>query len=197
MINSQAKETLLLFGISNQMVEHDLDRIESEYGMDLNRGHKKYIATDDHYYPQIERSIRVEASQMAPHYEVFYSLERTIRDLVRDVLEESDGEDWWSTNRVDESTRKLCQQRMKREMDTGMSIRSTDPLDFSTFGELGNIIQRNWDLFGGQFTRKKAIERVMANLNTLRGPIAHCSPLAEDEVVRLRLSVRDWFRLME
>jgi hypothetical protein len=29
------------------------------------------------------------------------------------------------------------------------------------------------------------------------GPIAHCAPLAEDEVVRLRLSVRDWFRLMQ
>ena len=37
----------------------------------------------------------------------------------------------------------------------------------------------------------------MANLNTLRGPIAHCSMLAEDEIVRLRLSVRDWYRLME
>jgi len=37
----------------------------------------------------------------------------------------------------------------------------------------------------------------MANLNTLRGPIAHCTLLAEDEVVRLRLSVRDWFRQME
>jgi hypothetical protein len=27
--------------------------------------------------------------------------------------------------------------------------------------------------------------------------VAHCSPLAEDEVLRLKLSVRDWFRLME
>lgn len=37
----------------------------------------------------------------------------------------------------------------------------------------------------------------MTMLNSLRGPIAHCSPLADDEVVRLRLAVRDWFRLME
>jgi hypothetical protein len=37
----------------------------------------------------------------------------------------------------------------------------------------------------------------MANLNMLRGPIAHCSPLAEDEVLRLQLTVRDWFRLGE
>lgn len=37
----------------------------------------------------------------------------------------------------------------------------------------------------------------MPRLNTLRGAVAHCTPLAEDEVLRLRLSVRDWFRLME
>ena len=37
----------------------------------------------------------------------------------------------------------------------------------------------------------------MTSLNQLRGPIAHCSPLAEDEVVRLELTVKDWSRLME
>lgn len=40
----------------------------------------------------------------------------------------------------------------------------------------------------------KAVERIMSNLNTLRGPIAHFVELAEDEEVRLRLSVKDWFR---
>ena len=43
----------------------------------------------------------------------------------------------------------------------------------------------------------KAVEKVMSTLNTLRGPIAHRSPLAQDEIVRLKLAVRDWFRLME
>jgi hypothetical protein len=70
-------------------------------------------------------------------------------------------------------------------------------MDFTTFGELGEIIKANWDVFGGIFDSPKAVERVMANLNTLRAPIAHCSPLAPDEVLRLTLSVRDWFRLME
>jgi hypothetical protein len=43
----------------------------------------------------------------------------------------------------------------------------------------------------------KAVEKAVAPLNTLRGPIAHCSPLAQDEVVRLKLAVRAWFRLMK
>ena len=134
---------------------------------------------------------------MAQHYEVFYSLEKSIRTLVSDTLEATDGASWWSTTRVPQKVKEEAEARMQREIDSGVTVRSDDPLDFTTFGELGEIIKTNWDLFGSIFSSPKALERVLANLNTLRGPVAHCSPLAEDEVLRLRLSVRDWFRLME
>ena len=84
-----------------------------------------------------------------------------------------------------------AEDRQKRELDTGVMPRSVEPLDFTTFGELGEPINTNWDLFGGMFCSMKAVSRVMTNLHTLRGPIAHCSPLAEDEVIRLQLSVRE------
>jgi len=45
----------------------------------------------------------------------------------------------------------------------------------------------------------RTVERIVStffNANLLRGPIAHCCPLAEDEKVRLDLTVKDWFRLM-
>ena len=87
--------------------------------------------------------------------------------------------------------------RIQKELDAGVTPRSTDELDFTTFGELSVIISSNWDIFGGLFNSKKAVEKVMSSLNTLRNPIAHCSPLAQDEEVRLQLAVRDWFRLME
>jgi hypothetical protein len=134
---------------------------------------------------------------MAPHYEVFYSLETTIRGLVGDTLEAADGSQWWTGSRVPTPIAQEVAKRQQREIDTGMTPRSDDPIDFTTFGELGELIKQNWDVFGALFSSVKAVERVMGNLNSLRGPIAHCSPLAEDEVVRLRLTVRDWFRLME
>jgi hypothetical protein len=90
-----------------------------------------------------------------------------------------------------------AETRLQRDLDSGYTLRSDNPLDFTTFGELGEIIKTNWDLFGAIFSSPKAVEKVMASLNLLRGPVAHCSPLAEDEVLRLQLSVRDWFRLME
>jgi len=197
MCSTSQERALRLFVMANLLTEYALDRVETEYGIGLDRGHGRAVSTDEDYYPQIEKAIRVEAAQMAPHYEVFYSLEKTIRGLVRDVLEEAEGYEWWLSDRVPDQIRNECRKRMQRELDSGTTVRSTHQLDFSTFGELGEIIKRNWDLFGGQFTSKKAVETVMARLNGLRGPIAHCSPLAEDEILRLQLSVRDWFRLME
>ena len=88
-------------------------------------------------------------------------------------------------------------KRIKKEKEAAVTARSSDPIDYTTFGELGEIIKSNWSLFGSVFNDIKAVEKVMSNLNSLRNPIAHCSPLAEDEVLRLELSLRDWFRIMD
>ena len=192
-----AEDRLKLFSLSNQLVEHELDRVEREFAIDLRRQHKQVLDSDEDYYPQIEQKYRSEAATMAPHYEVFYSLEKSIRRLISDTLEAEDGSNWWTGSRVSSGLQKEVASRQQREIDSGTTPRSTDPIDYTTFGELGEIIKQNWDVFGALFTSVRAVEKVMSSLNTLRGPIAHCSLLAEDEVLRLRLAVRDWFRLME
>ena len=183
--------------MNNHLFENALDSIEREYAYDLRTSRASGVAEDAVYYPQIERAYRAEAARMAPNYEVLYSLEKTIRSLVIDTLQDSDGSDWWNSGRIPSKIKTDSEIRLQRETDSGFTPRSSEPLDFTTFGELGEIIKSNWDLFGALFSSAKAVEKVMASLNTLRGPIAHCSPLAEDEIVRLRLTVRDWFRLME
>lgn len=190
-------EDLKKFVMTNQLMEYELDRVEMDHGIDLNRGHQRLAGSDDAYYPQIEGSFRAEAARMAPHYEVFYSLEKAIRALISDTLESVHGSTWWSSGKVPQKIQQDAEARQKKEVDTGMTPRSTEPLDFTNFGELGDIIKANWDVFDGMFSSIRAVERVMSNLNSLRGPIAHCSEFAENEVVRLRITVRDWFRLME
>src|SRR5437868_3996771 len=95
-----ADDALKVFGISSQLIEHDLDAIETEYGIDLNRGHRRTLEADQSYYPQIETRIRAEAAAMATHYEVFYSLETAIREFVNDSLVDAEGPEWWSSSRV-------------------------------------------------------------------------------------------------
>jgi hypothetical protein len=184
--------------MTNQMVMEDLSRIGTVYGVDL--GHLPAVAptVDAIYYPQFSAAIRAEAAAMAKHYEVFYSLEKSIRALVAEAIEASAQDpNWWPSARVPANIQTDVAGRIQRELDAGVTRRSSDELDYTTFGELSVIIISNWDIFGGLFNSKKAVEKVMASLNALRNPIAHCSPLAEDEQLRLQITVRDWFRLME
>lgn len=190
------KKVLKSFAMTNQLMEYDLDKIERDFGINLGRMHQGVIGQDASYYPQIEQAIRDEASAMAPHYEVFYSLEKMVRQLVSGTLSATDI-NWWESARVPEFIKQNAVKTQGKEVDAGVTPRSDDLIDFCTFGELGEIIKVNWDVFGSIFSSQKAVERVIANLNTLRGPIAHCSKIADDEIVRLRLTVRDWFRLME
>ena len=189
------EDEIKLFAMTNQLIEHSLDRVEREQAVDLGRGDKRGSDIDEAYYPQIESAIRAEAAQMAPHYEIFYSLETTIRGNVRDQLA-AQSEDWWN-DLIPEAIRQDAERVQQRDRDSGVTPRSDDPIDFLTFGQLSETIKANWDIFAATFSSKKAVEKVMASLNMLRGPIAHFSPLAEDEVVRLQLTVRDWFRLGE
>ena len=134
----RAEDAIKLFAITSQLIEHDLDRVEREYAIDLRRDHRSTADVDEAYYPQIESAIRAEAASMAPHYEMFYSLETTIRRLVRDQLQEA-REDWWD-ERVPDLLRKEAEKRQKKEIESGVTPRSDEPIDFPTFGELGQII---------------------------------------------------------
>lgn len=186
------------FGMTNHMILEDLAQIKSEYYISLGHILELRGEIEDSYYPQFNASIRATATQMSRHYELFYCLEWSIRALVAQVLEDVENNaDWWNTNRVPQQISQEVSTRIQREVDTGFSRRSDAELDYTTFGELSQIITLNWDVFGSMFSSKKAVERVMSSLNTLRNPIAHCSILAEDEILRLNLAVRDWFRLME
>lgn len=190
-------DAIKLLGMTVQLLDADLDRVEREFEISLGRATRATDEADQDYYPQFDEDLRREAAEMGRHYEVFYCLERSIRRFMSETLKASDGASWWDGGRVPAAIHQEVAKRMQQEVDSAVTIRSSEPIDFTTFGELGEIIKANWDLFGATFSSQRAVSRVMANLNTLRGPIAHCSRLAEDEVVRLQLSLRDWFRLME
>lgn len=198
MANKDVLDRIKSFGMTNQMITEDLHRIGATYSIDLGHVPTSSQAVESIYYPQFDVAVRAEASLMSRHYEVFYCLEKSIRELVSEAIESREKiTEWWSSARVPANIKAEVASRMQKEIDSGMTRRSSAELDYTTFGELSQIISANWDIFGEIFSSKKAVEKVMSSLNSLRGPIAHCSPLAEDEELRLQLTVRDWFRLME
>ena len=188
------EDKIKLFRMSHALVERDLDKVEEQLRIDLQRGEKD--TKDEEYYPQLDLALRTEAAQMGEYYELFYCLEKSIRKLISETLEAQHGENWWDKC-VPDPVKTNVNDIIQKELDSGMTLRSDDDIDYATFGELGEIVRSNWASFDAIFSSQKAFTKIMTSLNMLRGPIAHCSPLAEDEVVRLQLTVKDWFRLME
>lgn len=187
------------FGMTNMLLESDLESVERKFDIQLKPKSNEITATEieQAYFPQFEKALREEAAAMARSYELFYCLEKTIRLQISEMLEEKHGDGWWKDPVVPQHIVGEVKKRIQRERESGITPRSTDELDYTNFGELGEIIKANWPLFASVFNNLKAVEKIMFNLNTLRNPIAHCSMLAEDEKLRLELSLRDWFRLGE
>lgn len=137
-----------------------------------------------------------EANKMSAYYNLFYCLERSIRKMVSETLETKYGENWWDI-KVPFAIKKRVDENLKYEIDTGYTERSDTKIDYTTFGDLRQIIKLNWPDFTNQFKSERAFNNTMVALNTLRVPIAHCTPFAEDEEIRLKLTIKDWFRLLK
>lgn len=192
------------FALNNLAIEAAIRSVEDQLDIDL--GHRDPMSTasvsdrgvegvEQTYYPQFSEALRLEAERMARNYVLFYSLENAVRDLICDVLEEAHGKEWWEEDGVvPEPTFKNANGNRRKEIGAGVTLRSDRMIDYTNFGELGEIIKINWDQFGAIFADKRAVERIFNNLNTLRASIAHCTALSEDEELRLHLSLRDWFR---
>lgn len=192
---NDAENIVRLLGMSGFSLRSELRRVEKEHGIEVLPKNES-AATDETYYPQFDAAVRGEASWMSEHYEVFYCLERSVRQLVEQVLRDAKGADWWNTS-VPEQIKQNAKNNRDNEINEAITARSDRMIDYITFGELGQIITGNWAEFADLFNSQKAVTRVFKMLNMLRGPIAHCTPLPDDEIDRLRLALRDWFRLME
>lgn len=195
MSKTDIENKIRLFSIANSLAENELDEVEKKFELDLGRKEKEVIKRKD-YYSQFDAVFRKEAEEMGTHYEVFYCLERSIRNLIVELMYEKYGDKWWD-DEVDEEIKKNAEKNIKRETDSGFTQRSEDKIDYTTFGELSQMVNSSWSAFDNLFRSQRAFQKIMNSLNLLRGPIAHCTPLAEDEVVRLELTVKDWFRLMD
>jgi hypothetical protein len=186
---------LRAFMMSATQMNEELSRVERENGIELRHlptGRARWLSEFD----QFETEVRRNAARMSELYEVFFCLENSIRDLVSTALFESEGAEWWRSKRVDETRiRKPCGDRRDREVGSGVTPRSDRPIDYTTFGELSQLITDNWDIFAPVFSSKTAVSNITNQLNVLRGPIAHCVATDELEQERLSLAVRSWFKL--
>src|SRR5580704_15629573 len=156
------EDQVKLFGMNNLSLEAEIRRTEKALGIEF-RQNAPNEDKDEEFYPQFPERIRQQAEAMSRHYEIFYCLERSIRQLVTERLKEEAGADWWEKH-VPEQIRKNAESNKKKESEMAMTPRSDEMIDFTTFGELGQIISANGDIFGDTFRDLKAVSRVLSSL---------------------------------
>ena len=187
------------------MLQRRLERVSSSDGeeivglLGLGISGEEII---DPYIDKIDSEHLRQAKRLSQYYTVIYVIENFLRSMISSLLDEESQEDgsddpsWWK-EKAPEHVKKYARETIKKETDVAVSQRATESIQYVTFGHLSDIIISNWDVFQLTFTSQKAVQRVLGLLNTIRGPIAHCNELQDDEVARLFLAVRDFFRILK
>ena len=87
------------------------------------------------------------ARQMATVYTAIAAFENTVRDLVRRVLIDEAGADWWDQS-VSAPVKNRAQRRQEEEARNRFHTqRGDDPISFIDFADLLNIMRANEDAF--------------------------------------------------
>jgi hypothetical protein len=178
--------------MQNLLLENDLLRVEKS-GVEIGRSQalKKEEVVDTELF---ELEILKRARRMADFYILYYSIENTIRRLITETMKEKYGADWWE-KKVPSSVKNDVKDLQQRERDSPMTIRSEDPLSYTTFGQLIDIFNANWSDFSDTIRSQKSMQDTLSQLNKLRGVIAHSCDLSDDEMTRFKLAIRDWQRI--
>ncbi len=190
--NQSLSDALKIFGMQNLMLEADLARLARD-GIELGHSEslKKDVVVDTELF---EGDIISKAKIMADFYVLYYSLENTIRRLISGRLQEKYGLDWWE-DKVPNGVKNGVSEKQRKEKETPMSIRADDPLCYTNFGELIDILNANWSDFSDTIRSQRAMQQVLTQFNLIRNVIAHSNDLSEDEISRLKLLIKDWFRI--
>ncbi len=120
-------EKIKSFGMTNMLLENDLDAIERRFDVKLREASEVSATAKDieeTYFPQFEEALRNEAAYMAKNYELFYCLEKTIRTQIAEMLEDTHGEGWWNDTVIPQHIVGEVKKRIQREREAGITPRS-------------------------------------------------------------------------
>jgi hypothetical protein len=141
-------------------------------------------------------SVVADASRMANVYPKLYIFENSIRNVIVRVLRAKYGTNWWS-NRAPTSVQKSVAERKAKEAKTPWhGKRGTHEIYYANFGDLRDIITKNWVNFEPIFLKQPWITQRLEELEPPRNIVAHSNPLSKQEENRVDLYFNDWIALL-
>lgn len=140
--------------------------------------------------------LRNSALQMSRLYSLLYCFENSIRELIKERLQEKYKLDWW-TKGVPSSVQKHAEGRQKdAEANSWLDAPARELLSFTEFGHLADIIVSQWELFSDLVPSQHWLKQRMEELEKARNFIAHNRLLLPGEFQRVEMYVADWNRMV-
>lgn len=137
-----------------------------------------------------------DASRMATVYPKLYIFENSIRNVILRVLRAKYGRDWW-TKTAPAGVQKTVANRKAKEAKTPWhGKRGTHELYYADFGDLRDIITKNWAEFEPILLKQAWITQRLDELEPPRNIVAHNNPLSKQEENRVDLYFNDWIALL-
>lgn len=138
--------------------------------------------------------VRQTAMKALPAYLAFFCLENAARELISERLAENHGSNWWEEC-VSQKTKEKVEGRQEKEgANRWHSRRGEREIYYADFGDLTDIIQKQWSDFEDLFPDQNWITTRLKELELSRNIIAHNNVLDDRELQRIRLYLDDWLK---
>lgn len=157
-------------------------------------GQSLYLSSAYDLAPIVPVAVR-DATAASEAYRLFFVFETYLRDLVVDVLSKREGVTWWTFVPPDIQV-EVAKLEETEEVKGWMALGSRDKSALMTLPQLLRVIEHNWKESFEEVVRDRGLVQEARLLGHLRNTICHMSTISEEELARVRQTMRDWFRVV-
>jgi Swt1-like HEPN len=185
-------DQLYAFVYRGLLADTNLDRV--------GRKRRKHFGADDAHklrqslsFEMLDPDRVADAQRMSIVYTAIHAFENSVRQLVLRAMAEAHGEEWWS------KVSSNIQSRVKTRMEEDAKFRYHTPrgateMMYCDFGDLSLIIVAQWQVFETVLVNQGFAKSILDTLERARNIIMHGGMLAQEDIERVGMNIRDWIR---
>ena len=178
-----------LFVMLGQTAERLIDRTD-----DIAAEHPLRISDAVDLSSLLPKQVR-SAERAAEAYKLFYVFEGYLRDFMLDVLTDDSEVGWW--DKLPQDVKDEVEKMEETEEVKGwMAIGSREKSRLLTFPQLLKVFEHRWKENFADLIRDRALIQEARLIGHLRNTICHMTEISDEEMDRIRQTMRDWFRIV-
>ena len=136
-----------------------------------------------------------DAMHAAEAYKLFFVFEWYLRDLIVETLSANSENTWWEKIPID-IQKEVIELEKTEVAKTWMAIGSRDKSSLMTYPQLLKVIDDCWKSHFADIVRDKVLIQEARAISHLRNTICHMTDISEEEVQRIKRTIKDWFRMV-